>query len=146
MGMPRLIIHADAPVPAVRNDFLGPLDRPMEEFHLLAGDREPAAADDPRSPAADLRDRRGARVVDLTLYGLEQSPDVEPGALTEVEADIGVGSRMSRAARPRPAEHNGGDPGNGREHRRNAFRKRVGRFHPANPRTALIGFAVLYKR
>jgi hypothetical protein len=137
MRVSRLVIHADAPGPAVRNDFLDPLDRPIEEVHPLAGGREPAAADDQRSPAADLRDRRGARIVDQTLYGLEQSPDVEPGALTEVEADIGVGSRMSRAARSRPAEHNGSDAGNSPQNRRNAFQKRVGRFHPANPRTLL---------
>jgi hypothetical protein len=36
---------------------------------------------------------------------------------------------MSRAARPRPAEHNGDDSGNGGENRREAFQKRVGRFH-----------------
>ena len=45
------------------------------------------------------------------------------------QAVIGVGSRMSRAARPRPAEHNGDDSGNGGENRREAFQKRVGRFH-----------------
>jgi hypothetical protein len=122
MRVSRLIV--DAPVPAVRNDFLDPLDRPIEEVHVLAGDREPSAADDPLSPDADLGHRRGFRLVDQILCGLEQTPDVEPGALPEVEADIGVGSRMNRAARPRSAEHNCDELGT--EARAGATRSRSG--------------------
>ena len=97
MRISRLIIHADAPFAAVANHPLDRLDRPVEEVRLLAGDLEPAAADDPRSPAADLGHPRRAWIVDKTLRSLEQAVDVKPGALAEVEADVVVRSHMRGA-------------------------------------------------
>ena len=43
----------DAALATLANDPFDRLDRPIEEVHLLARDRKPAAAHDPRPPAAD---------------------------------------------------------------------------------------------
>ena len=67
MRMARLIVHADAALATVANDRLDRLDRPVEQVHFLAADREPAAADDPRSPAANLGDLRGGWLVHEAL-------------------------------------------------------------------------------
>ena len=55
MRMARLIIHADAALAAVANDPLDQLDRPIEQVHLLAGDRR--ASRRPRSTAPSRRPR-----------------------------------------------------------------------------------------
>jgi hypothetical protein len=76
-------------------------DRPIEEVHLLARDREPTASHDPRAPATHLSHLCSARIVDQTLRGLEHALSVESGALAEVEADVIVRGRMRGACRPR---------------------------------------------
>ena len=129
MRMSRLILHGDMAVAAVPNDPFDQLDRPIEEVHLLAGDPQPAAADDPRAPPADLGQRRVARIIDQTLHRREQAANIESGALAEVEAKIVVGGRTSGAPRARPAEHNRDRIGDGGENGCDAFQKRVGRFH-----------------
>ena len=80
MRMSRLIIHADPALATVANHPLDRLDRPIEEVDLLAGYLEPAAADDPRPPAADLGHPCGGRIVDQALHDLEQARDVKPDA------------------------------------------------------------------
>ena len=66
----------------------------------MAVDREPAAAHDPRSPTANLRDLRSGWLVHEALHDLAQAVNVEFRALAEVKADVIVRGRMRRARRP----------------------------------------------
>jgi hypothetical protein len=115
MRMARLIVYANAALAAVENDFLDSLDRPIEEVNLLACDREPTAANDPRTPAADLGHLCSRRRVHETLRDFEQTRDVQPFALAEIKADVVVRGRVRLASRPRAAEHDGEDAGNCQE-------------------------------
>ena len=109
MRMARLIVHADAALTAVANDLLDRLDRSIEKVHLHAADREPAAANDPGSPTANLCDLRSGWLVDEAPYDITQAVNVEAGALAEVKADVSVRGRMRRAGRPLAAKHDGDD-------------------------------------
>src|ERR1700733_4100065 len=100
MRMSRLIIHAHAALAAAANDRLDRFDRPIEKVHLLAANREPAAAYDPRPPAANLGDLRSGWLVHEALYDFKQARDVQPYALPEIKADVIVRGRMSSAGRP----------------------------------------------
>jgi hypothetical protein len=84
MRMSRLIIHAHAALAALADDRLNRFDRPVEKVHLLAANREPAAAHDPRSPAANLGDLRSGWLVHEALYDTTQALNIEPGPLAEV--------------------------------------------------------------
>src|ERR1700722_2911585 len=84
MRMSRLIIHAHAALAAAANDRLDRFDRPVEQVHFLAADREPAIAYDPRPPAPDLGDLRSGGFVHKALYDTTQALNVEPGPLAEV--------------------------------------------------------------
>jgi hypothetical protein len=99
----------------VANDLFDRLGRPIEEVNLIAGYRQPAAAHNPRSPAADLGHFRGRWIVDQALHDLEQALNVEPGALAEVEADVIVRGCVRRARRPRAAQSDSDDPRNSSE-------------------------------
>ena len=84
MRMARLIIHAHAALAAAANDGLDQFDRPVEQVHFLAADREPAAAYDPRPPAPDLGDLCSGGLVHEALYDTAQALNVEPGPLAKV--------------------------------------------------------------
>ena len=129
MRMARLIVHGHPALAAVANHPFDRLDRPIEEIHLPACDGKPAAADDPRSPAADLGDPCGAWIVDQTLRGLEEAPDIQPRALVEVEADVIIRGRVRRAARARAAERDSDHAGDLGENGNDSFKKGVGGFH-----------------
>ena len=100
MRMSRLKVHADAALAAVANDLLDQLDRPIEQVHLYAVDREPAAANDPGSPTANLRDLHSGWLVNEAPHDIAQAVNVEFRALAEVKADVSVRGRMRRARRP----------------------------------------------
>jgi hypothetical protein len=112
MRMSRLIIHGHAALAAAANDRLDRFDRPVEQVHFLAANREPAAARDPRPPAADLRDLRGGGLVHEAPYDISQALNVEPGGLVKVKADVIVRGRMRCANRSRAAQRDGDDTGN----------------------------------
>ena len=126
MWMSGLIIHAHPALATGANNRLDGLDRPIEEVDLLPGDLEPAATDDPRSPAADLGHVRGGRLVHQAPHDFKQTRDVEPDSLIEVEPDVIVRSRMRRARRPRAAKGDGGDAGNSGQNWQNAFEEGSG--------------------
>jgi hypothetical protein len=130
MGMSRLIIHAHAALAAVADDPLDGLDRPIEQVHLLPGYREPAAADDPRSPSANLREVRTGWLVHEALHDFKQARNVKPSALAEVKAYVGVRDRMRCAGRPRAAKCDGEDTGDRSKSGRDPFKERVGHIHP----------------
>jgi hypothetical protein len=95
MRMSGLIVHADTAIAAVANHPLDRFNRPIEQVNLLTGYREPAAASNPRPPAADLRQSRRCWLVDEALCDITQALNVEPDALAEIEADVGVRGCMS---------------------------------------------------
>ena len=112
MRMARLIVHADAALATLANHPFDRLDLPVEQVHFLAANREPAAAYDPRPPAADLRDLRGGGLVHEAPYDISQALNVEPGGLVKVKADVIVRGRMRCANRSRAAQRDGDDTGN----------------------------------
>jgi hypothetical protein len=52
---------------------------------------------------------RSGWLVHEALYDFKQARDVQPYALPEIKADVIVRGRMSRAGRPRAANHDGDD-------------------------------------
>src|SRR5215467_12069936 len=100
------MMHADLAGPAVLDHMRDRFDVAIEQVDFSLRDRQPAAADNPGSPAADWRHLRRRGVIGERFRRLQQMLGVEWLRCGEIEADVVVGgptrrghARASRRAR-----------------------------------------------
>ncbi|WP_409999379.1 hypothetical protein [Bradyrhizobium sp. SZCCHNR2028] len=99
MRMAWLVVHLDPPFPAVVDHAADRIDLAIEQVDFVPVDSEPAAADDPLSPAADRRQFDRLRVVDEPPHCFAQRVGVEVVPGCDVEPDVVVRARLRGAAR-----------------------------------------------
>jgi hypothetical protein len=103
--MPRLVVRGVSPVHAIRDHPADPGEVAVDPVHARAADHEPAAAVDPRSPAAEVGQQiRAVAIVEL-VSDLAQRRDGERSRRVVVEPEVDVRALVGRATSRRAAEH-----------------------------------------
>ena len=99
-----LIGHRNPTGHAIGDDGANAGEIAIEQIDLAAGDRQPSAAVDPRSPPCDLRDRGLVRIVDQRRDRGAQIADVERGVRLVIETKIIIRAGAGDPPRARPAK------------------------------------------
>jgi hypothetical protein len=107
--VPRLIVRFEAAGGAIGDDRAHPGQVAVDPVDPHPVDLEPAAAVDPRAPAAHVGDR-GGRIarVELAREPAELGDRERPGRIV-VKADVHVGERVGVAPGQRATQHDGDD-------------------------------------